>query len=70
MRCLKPKVGSITVMEDIPEHLPDTKISKIDNIIDGPHVLPLWWKKWDVHGYFSSFPGVIQLNREHLKKMS
>ena len=42
MRCLKPKVGSITVMEDIPEHLPDTEISKIDNIIDGPHVLPLW----------------------------
>lgn len=42
MRCLKPKVGGITLMEDIPEHLPDTGISKIDNIIDGSHVLPLW----------------------------
>ena len=42
MRCLKPKVVSITVIEDIPEYLPDTGISKIDNIIDGSHVLPLW----------------------------
>ena len=42
MSRLKPKVGSITLMKDIPEHLPDTGISKIDNIIDGSHVLPLW----------------------------
>ena len=29
MRCLKPKVGSGTVLEDTPHHLPDIGIFKI-----------------------------------------
>ena len=46
MRCFKPKVGSSTVMEDIPDHLPD--IFKIYDIIDGPlNFLPLCGKKWE-----------------------
>ena len=35
MRCLKPKVGLGTVMEDTQNHLPDIGIFKIYDIIDG-----------------------------------
>ena len=35
MRCLKPRVGLRTVMEDNPDHLPDIGILKIEDVIDG-----------------------------------
>ena len=52
MRCLKPRAGLSTVMEDTPDHLPDIGILKIQDVIDGPlEVLPLRGKKWDVPHY-------------------
>ena len=37
MRCLKPKVGSGTILEDIPPHLPpDEGFFKLADIIAGP----------------------------------
>ena len=73
MRCLKPRVGLSTVMEDTPDHLPDIGIFKIQDVIDGPlEVLPLRVKKWDVPHYeriAAHFREVSDLDREALKKM-
>ena len=41
MSCLKPKVGSGTILEDCPKHLPDESLFDIHNIIDVPlEVIP------------------------------
>lgn len=70
MRCLKPKVGLSTIMEDTPDHLPDIGIFKIHDVIGGPlEVLPLRGKKWDVPNYeriAALFREVSGLNREHV----
>ena len=68
MRCLKPRVGLSTVMEDTPDHLPDIGIFKIDGPLE---VLPLRGKKWDVPHYeriAAHFREVSGLHREALKK--
>ena len=52
--CLKPHVGSGTILESPPEHLPDIYVCKIFNIIVGPiRVIPTTKgsKKWDVPDY-------------------
>ena len=36
IRCLKPKVGSGTVLEDTPEHLPDIGLFELQDVIAGP----------------------------------
>ena len=59
MRCLNPKVGSGTVLEDTPDHLPNIGVFKIYNIIAGP-------LKVDIHNYeavHDLFRDVSDLNR-------
>ena len=36
MRCLKPKVGMGTILEDTPNHLPDIAMFKLYDVIAGP----------------------------------
>ena len=70
MRCLKPKVGLGTVMEDTPDHLPDIGIFKMYDIIDGPlDIVPLKGNKWDVPDYdviYEHFKEVSALDRRDL----
>ena len=52
MKCLKPKVGLKTILEDKPDHFPEIEILKSHYIIDGPlQVIPLRGKKWNVLNY-------------------
>ena len=42
LHCLKPKVGSSTILEDTPDHLPDITIFPVHDIIAGPlKVIPI-----------------------------
>ena len=70
MRCLKPKVGLGTVMEDTPDHLPDIGIFKMYDITDGPlDIVPLKGNKWDVPDYdviYEHFKEVSALDRRDL----
>ena len=70
-RCFKLNIGSSTVMEDTPDHLPD--IFKIYDVIDGPlNVLPMCRKKYvpDYDSVFHHFQEVSHLSREYMKNMS
>ena len=50
--CLKPKVGSGTLLEDTPTHLPDVFLFKLADIIYGPlEVIPMKAAKFDVPEY-------------------
>ena len=80
MRCLKPRVGLRTVMEDTPDHLPDIGILKIQDVIDGwlslmdgwTSVLPLRGKKLELPHYehiAAHFRVVSGLDIEPLKNM-
>ena len=47
MRCLKPRIGLSTFMEETTDHLLDMGIFKIQDDIDSPsEVLHLRGKKW------------------------
>ena len=42
IKCLKPKVGSGTTLEDTPDHLPDISLFALSDVIAGPlEVVPL-----------------------------
>ena len=76
MRCLKPRAGLSTVIEntpDIRDHLHDIGFFKIQDAINTPfEVLPLRVKIWDVPHYehvAEHFREVSGLGREALKNM-
>lgn len=49
VRCLKPKVGSGTILEDTPAHLPDVSLFDLADVIYGPlKVVPLKSDKFNV----------------------
>ena len=51
-RCLKPKTGSGTVVDDTPEHLPDIGLFELHDVILGPlEVVPLKGNKFNVPQY-------------------
>lgn len=69
--CLKPHIGTGTVLSSIPDHLErDISIFSIHDIIDGPlEVIPLKSGKWNVPAYSKlkeKFERVVKLNREAL----
>ena len=69
--CLKPHIGTGTVLTSIPDHLErDIGIFPIHDIIDGPlEVMPLKSGKWNVPAYSKlkeKFERVVKLNREAL----
>jgi len=74
LNCLKPKVGSGTIMEESPDHLPDESEFQIEDIIDGPiKTVPLRNKKWDIPEYDSiltHFKDVLEIDRLALKNSS
>ena len=52
VRCLKPKLGSSTVLEDTPTHLPDVSLFKLADVVYGPlEVIPMKDGKLDVPEY-------------------
>ena len=52
IRCLKPKTGSGTVVEDTPESLPDISTLDLHDVIMGPlEVIPVKVNKFDVQMY-------------------
>lgn len=53
--CLKPHVGSETILESVPEHLGgDVGRFPLYNVIAGPlEVIPMRGRKWNVPGYES-----------------
>ena len=52
LHCLKPKVGSSTILEDTPDHLPDISIFPVHDVIAGPlNVIPIRGKKMDIPDY-------------------
>ena len=52
MECLKPNIGTSTVLESPPEHLPDIGRFKSEDILAGTiDVLPLKRRKWNVPWY-------------------
>ena len=52
IRCMKPKVGSGTVLEDTPAHCPDLSFFQLTDVIYGPlGVVPLKGNKFDVPKY-------------------
>ena len=65
--CLKPKVGSGTLLEDTTEHLPGITIFDIKYIIYGPlAAVPVRVRKFDVPKYedvLEHFNIVKKLNR-------
>ena len=67
--CLKPAVGSTTLLEEIPSHLPrDIGDFEAHNIIAGPlEATPEKGKKWAIKFYpqvHQTFEHVVKLNRE------
>ena len=67
IRCLKPKIGQGTTLEDTPEHLPDIGLFKMEDIIAGPlQAVPMKGNKFNVPEYESikdRFAIVSKLNR-------
>ena len=52
MRCLKPKVGSGTELDDTPQHLPDVGYFALKDVIRGPiDVIPKRSNKFEVPEY-------------------
>ena len=52
MQFLKPKLGSGTVLEDTPAHLPDVSFVQLKDIIAGPiQVVPMRGEKRDIPDY-------------------
>ena len=52
VRCLKPKVGSGTIVEDTQAHLPDISLFNLADVIYGPlEVVLLMGGKFDVMEY-------------------
>ena len=70
IRCLKPKVGSGTLLEDTPKHLPDISIFNLHDVIYGPlKVVPVKGGKFDVPDYeqiVKHFDCVKSLDRNSL----
>ena len=72
LNCLKPHVGSDTILESVPSHLPaDIDVFPLHNIIDGPlEIIPLKSHKWNVPAYESlkrKFEMSITVDREALR---
>ena len=70
--CLKPRVGTGTVLDGIPSHLPrDLEIFPISNIISEPlRMIPLKGNRWDVPDYNNLeafFKEVIKIDREAVR---
>ena len=54
MRCLKPKVGTGTILKDTPDHFTDIGMFKLYDLIARPlEVIPLRRKKIDIPNYQS-----------------
>ena len=52
IRCMKPKIGSGTILEDTPAHCPDVSTFQLTDVIFGPlNVVPLKGNKFDVPEY-------------------
>jgi len=52
IRCLKPKVGYQTTIEDTPEHLPDISVFNLTDVIYGPlEVISVRGGKFNVPNY-------------------
>jgi hypothetical protein len=72
-RCLKPKVGSGTVIDDTPLHLPDISLFSLSDIIYGPlEVIPLKGQKFNVPLYpavVEQFNDVNSLDRKRLSEI-
>ena len=74
MRCLKPQVGSDTILEDTPTHLPpDEHLFELQDILAGPlDVIPLKGSvKFDVPMYSeiaAKFEIMCRLDRKSLLK--
>ena len=70
MRCLKPRVGSETILEDTPAHLADLSVFSIQDIICGPlNVMPLKGAKFDVpdlNDLVEHYKLVAKLNRQEI----
>ena len=70
LHCLKPKVGSGTVLEDTPDHLPDISIFPVHDVIAGPlNVIQIRGEKMDIPDYDlieDMFHKVSGLNRLEL----
>ena len=50
--CLKPTLGSSTLLEDTPTHLPDVSLFKLADVVYGPlEVIPMKAGKLDVPEY-------------------
>jgi len=68
VRCLKPKVGSGTLLDDTPAHLPDISNFRLTDVIYGPlNVVPMKGGKFDVINYenvFNHYKSVKHLNRD------
>ena len=64
MSCLKPKVGSGTILEDCPKHLPDESLFDIHNIIDVPlEVIPKGSIHFDVK-YYNEIKDLFNLGKD------
>ena len=52
MRCLMPKIGSGTTLNDTPEHLPDIGEVMLSQVICGPvEVIPKGSRQFEVPNY-------------------
>ena len=75
INCLKPHVGSDTVLESVPSHLtPDVTVFPIHDIIYGPlEVVPMKSGRWNVPEYGelkTKFEICCSIDREALRKKS
>ena len=72
MSCLKPGVGSTTILEESPEDLTDEGKFPIYNVIAGPlNVLPIKGRKWEIPDYpklRKFFDMVAKMDRQELVK--
>ena len=72
--CLKPRIGTGTILESYEDDRRDLDQFPLYNIIAGPlQVEPLHSRKWNIPSYPSledGFKRIIQINRkEHFKQM-
>lgn len=70
IRCLKPKVGSGTIVDDTPSHLPDISLFRLADVIYGPlEVTPVRGGRFDVPSYqavVAHFNSIKSMDREGL----
>ena len=68
--CLKPTLGSSTLLEDTPTHLPDVSLFKLADVVYGPlEVIPMKAGKLDVPEYEKSC-STLQCCKRFRKKQS